>query len=149
MNELVPSVSPGRQSSRLVASPSRQVSHESVSEIPLDGENIIVEQFLARRKSSRARLTSRASHKSLDIISSASEEGNKEEESSGDNIESSELYDAKAQSSSHSSSASSKPSILLKSAASQTPIADRFSANAPDTTYGDITYSSARDVEGL
>lgn len=145
MSQLTPTASSERPRSRLAASPSMQTPHE-LWDTTQFGEGIpIPDQLPRRRKSVASRAVSRASYKSLTVISSPSDNGDKEEESSGDHIESSELYDAKA----HSSSDSSKHSFFARSAASQTPIADRFSASIRGMHYHEDIYSSGRNASGL
>lgn len=150
MSQLTPTVSSERPRSRIVASPSRKITTHSYVESPFVaspfvGEDVVVEIFPQRHKSVTSRAASRASYKSINVISSASDQSNREGESSGEYIESSELYDAKA----NTSSDSSRQSFMARSAQSQTPIADRFSANITGMSYQDVSYSPTRDTSGL
>lgn len=142
-------MSSSRPRSRLVDSPSKTVPYESLMRTPQEGEDIFVEAVTSHQAYISRDVSRRASTKSLNVISDSDSENVPaavvEDESSGDHINSSELYDTRAHPSPDDSSAHS---LTAKSVLSQTPIADRYSAPV-SSPQRDPVYSSGTSTSGL
>lgn len=106
---------------------------------------LILDQIFVRKRSTRSRAPSRGavSAKSLNVISSSSSSSSSagEEEQDVDNIETGSLQDTQPRSSALIDSEFSSGSENCKSMMSQTPIADRFSANPSGTPFQEISSS--------